>query len=83
MRVRANCPNSPQDDWTGARVLWCYVWQVTFAGLWLRAPWPDVPFLRGHYFEFRIGWRLVPRDVRGVPTWRGTRWPLCLWTRSR
>lgn len=61
IRARSNCPNSPQDDWTGDRVLWSYVWQGPFAGFWIRWPW------RSGHAQFRIGWKLLPRDVRGVP----------------
>jgi len=62
IRVRGNCLNSPQDDWLGDRALWSYVTQGVFAGFWIR-----VPHVRGRYAEFRIGWRLLPRDARGVP----------------
>lgn len=62
IRVHGNCENSPQDDWTGERVLWSYVSQGVFAGFWVR--WPRG---EGAYGQFRIGWRLFPRDARGVP----------------
>lgn len=61
VRFVSNCSNSPQDDWTGERVLWAYAWQGAFAGFWIR--WPA----RGGYGQFRIGWKLLPKDARGVP----------------
>jgi hypothetical protein len=74
VRVRGNTVLSPDEDEAQEfeaaefedrepvrRVLWSYTWQGPFAGLWIR--WPRGARAHG---QFRIGWKLIPRDARGV-----------------
>lgn len=61
VRTWSNCPNSPDEDWTGRGVLWSYTWQGVFSGLWVRWPY------RGGHGQLRIGWKLIPRDARMAP----------------
>jgi len=66
-RVRSvgNCKASPQDDEAREQLLkfrWSYAWQGPFSGLWVRLP------LKGKkYINFRIGWKILPKDKEGVP----------------
>lgn len=65
-----------------ARFRWSYAWQGAFSGLWVKAPisFPQIQAL-GHWWQFwlwrvdwrqevlnfRIGYKILPKDARGVP----------------
>lgn len=64
IRWRGNVVDSPLDDDRNEGVFrfrWSYTWQGIFAGFWLRAP------VGGRVLNFRCGYKLVPKDARGVP----------------
>lgn len=66
-RVRSvgNCKASPQDDEAAEGVMrfrWSYTVQGAYSGLWVR-----YPLNNGKYINFRIGWKLLPKDKEGVP----------------
>lgn len=60
-----NVTDSPQDDEAREQTLrfrWCYTVQGPFSGFWAR-----VPVWKQRYFNIRCGWKLLPKDARGVP----------------
>lgn len=64
IQFRGNVQDSPQDDDAREgvyRFRWCYAWQSVYAGLWIRWPYRD------GYAQFRIGYKVLPKDARGVP----------------
>lgn len=66
IRFRGNVTDSPLDDERAAgvaRFRWSYTWQGIFAGLWVRVP------VRGRVLNLRCGYKLVPKDARGVPAY--------------
>lgn len=62
IRARGNCNVTPDYDGPLTGLRWSYVWQGAYAGLWLRMP---------ARWAFRIGWKLIPADVRGISQFDG------------
>lgn len=64
IKVYGNTVSSPYDDEAAEQVMrfrWSYVTHGWYSGLWIRIP------VGKKHINFRIGWKLLPRDKEGVP----------------